>query len=127
MFERVSLRQRGYVMVSVALLLPVLCGFAALAVDLGMLMSARAAVRRAADAGALAGAFTFVVDPTSPQPATAEQHATSTAQRIANVIFFIALLQSCWDREFSKSFERQDTPNICPGQASGDAGPGNRI
>jgi len=85
MFERVSLRQRGYVIVSVALLLPVLCGFAALAVDLGMLMSARAAVRRAADAGALAGAFTFVVDPASPQPATAEQHATSVA--VSNNIF----------------------------------------
>jgi Flp pilus assembly protein TadG len=73
------MRQRGYVMVTLAGLLFVLLGFSALVVDLGILYSARTSAQRAADAAALAGAFTFVVDPTSPQPATATQHAQQAA------------------------------------------------
>ncbi len=72
-------RQNGYVIVSVALTLALLCGFAALAVDLGLFLSARTSAQRAADAAALAGAFTFIVQPTAPQPETAQQHAISTA------------------------------------------------
>jgi Flp pilus assembly protein TadG len=77
------MRERGYVIVTVAALLVVLLGFSALAVDLGILYSARTSAQRAVDAAALAGAFTFVVDPTSPQPATATQHAQQTAVKNA--------------------------------------------
>jgi hypothetical protein len=69
----------------VAIALTVLMGFAALAVDIGVLHSARASAQRAADAAALAGAFTFVVDSTSPQPGAAVTHAVSVAT--SNTIF----------------------------------------
>lgn len=71
--------QKGYVIVTTALLLVVLLGFGALAVDVGLLYSARTAAQRAADAAALAGAFTFVVNPASAQPSTAYDNAMSTA------------------------------------------------
>jgi hypothetical protein len=72
-------RGGGYVVVSVALTIVVLCAFAALAVDVGVLFGARTASQRAADSAALAGAFTFVVQPTAPQPATARDHALAAA------------------------------------------------
>jgi hypothetical protein len=50
----------GWVMVFVALSLVVLCGFIALAVDVGSFVSARTSAQRAADAAALAGALTYV-------------------------------------------------------------------
>ncbi len=53
---RVSERQRGSVMLMVALMLPVLLGIAALAVDVGRIMLVKDELRRAAEAGALAGA-----------------------------------------------------------------------
>ena len=62
--------QDGYILASTAMLLVVLLGFVAVGVDLGVLFSARTAAQRAADAAALAGAFTFIVDPTAPQPTT---------------------------------------------------------
>lgn len=71
--------QKGYVIVTVAVLMVVLVGFIALGTDVGMLQSARASAQRAADSAALAGAFSFVVDTTSPQPATAKDHAVSVA------------------------------------------------
>jgi len=71
--------EAGYVAVSVALAIVLLCGFAALAVDLGVLMAARSAAQRAADAGALAGAFTFVSQPQAPQPDRAREHALATS------------------------------------------------
>ena len=76
--------EKGYVAVVVAALLVVLFGFTSLAVDVGVLYTSRTAAQRAVDAAALAGAFTFVVHPTAPQPATARQHALSvaTAQRV---------------------------------------------
>src|SRR5438093_628052 len=74
-----SMKNQGYVLVTFAILLSVLLGFSALAVDLGIMNSARTSAQRAADAAALAGAFTFIVDPTSPQPATATQHAQQAA------------------------------------------------
>lgn len=72
-------KQLGYVVVTVALLLVVFLGFGALAVDVGVLFSARTAAQAAADAGALAGAFTFVTNTSDPQPSTAYDHAMSTA------------------------------------------------
>jgi len=71
--------ERGYVLVTVAMAMVALLGFVALAVDVGFLYSKRTNYQRAADAAALAGAFTYVVEPVSPQPATAQAHATATA------------------------------------------------
>src|SRR5437867_12298007 len=72
-------REKGHVAVMVAALLVVLFGFTSLAVDVGVFYTSRTAAQRAVDAAALAGAFTFVVNPTAPQPATARQHALSVA------------------------------------------------
>ena len=77
---------KGFVIIMVALLLVVMLGFAALAIDVGMLFTARTAAQRAADAAALAGAFTFVVSPGAIQPDTASSHALDVARsaRILN-------------------------------------------
>jgi hypothetical protein len=56
----------------------VLFGFVALAVDVGVLYSARTAAQRAADAAALAGALVFAVD-TTPQVADIQAKAVATA------------------------------------------------
>ena len=74
----------GYVLVTVAVLLVVLLGFTALAVDVGVLYGARTQGQGAADAAALAGAFTFVLNPLAPQPATAQNEATQAA--VANKV-----------------------------------------
>jgi hypothetical protein len=67
--------QGGYVLPATAVLLVVLLGFTALAVDIGVLLGARTAAQRAADAGALAGAFSFAVNQIAVQPDTAQAHA----------------------------------------------------
>jgi hypothetical protein len=72
-------QQQGFVMVMVALTLVILIGFVALGVDSGALYSARTAAQEAADAAALAGAFTFINNPTATQPTT----ATNFAKQIA--------------------------------------------
>ncbi len=71
--------QRGYVVLTVALLTVVLVGMAALAVDVGVLLDSRTTAQQIADSAALAGAFSFVVNPTSPQPDTAIDYARTTA------------------------------------------------
>jgi len=71
--------EAGYVAVSVALSIVLLCAFAALAVDVGVLLASRSAAQRAADSAALAGAFTFVTQPWAPQPARATEHALGAA------------------------------------------------
>ena len=71
--------QRGYVLVMVALVLVILVGFVALAVDSGFLVDSRTAGQGVADSAALGGAFTFVTSPTAPQPLTATTHATAIA------------------------------------------------
>ncbi|MFB3903044.1 MAG: pilus assembly protein TadG-related protein [Acidobacteriota bacterium] len=76
---RANAGSQGFVMVSVAILLIVLLGFAALAIDVGMFYTSRTAAQRAADTAALAGAFTFVASPSAPQPATARSHALDVA------------------------------------------------
>lgn len=76
---REPVKQKGYVIVTVALTLALLSGFAALALDWGLLLSARTAAQAAADSAALAGAFTFVVQPLAPQPQTARELALSAA------------------------------------------------
>src|SRR5439155_17548458 len=87
--RRTVMKNQGSIIVTLAILLFVLLGFSALAVDLGVLYSARTAAQRAADAAALAGAFTFIADPTSPQPATAAQQAQQTA--LSNAILGTSL------------------------------------
>ena len=73
-------RERGMTLILVALCIVVFIGIAALAVDVGVLYTARTSAQHAADAGALAGAFTFVDNPLAPQPDTAKD----AAFRIAN-------------------------------------------
>jgi hypothetical protein len=72
--------ERGMTLILVALCIVVFIGIAALAVDVGVLYTARTSAQHAADAGALAGAFTFVDNPLAAQPAT----AVDAAVRIAN-------------------------------------------
>jgi Putative Flp pilus-assembly TadE/G-like len=57
---RTAGRERGATLVLVAVSLVVLLSAAALAIDLGILYVARSEAQRAADAAALAGAYTFV-------------------------------------------------------------------
>ena len=75
-----SKKQEGYVVIVVAALLAALTSFLALAVDIGVLYSARTSAQEVADAAALAGAFTFSpYYPDSPQPQTASNHALRVA------------------------------------------------
>jgi len=62
----------------VALCIVVLFAMAALAIDLGILYTARTSAQHAADAAALAGAFTFT-NSAAPQPASAREAAIATA------------------------------------------------
>jgi Flp pilus assembly protein TadG len=62
----------------VALFIVVLFAFAALAIDLGILYTARTSAQHAADAGALAGAFVFANSP-NPAVTTVANSAISTA------------------------------------------------
>jgi Flp pilus assembly protein TadG len=79
MKTRTSEQEQGFILVVVAAILIVLIGFVALGVDTGALYSARTSAQEVADAAALAGAFTFVNDPTAAQPATATNAATQVA------------------------------------------------
>lgn len=71
-------RQRGMTLPLVALFIVVLFAFAALAIDLGILYTARTSAQHAADAGALAGAYTFI-NPNVLQPASAQNAAVAVA------------------------------------------------
>ena len=72
--------QKGFVLILVAAVLIVLIGFVALGVDAGTLYSARTSAQEVADAAALAGAYTFITNPTDPQLAT---FARDTAIQVA--------------------------------------------
>ncbi len=71
--------QKGMSVAMVALCIVVLFAMAALAVDLGVLFTARTSAQHAADAAALAGAFTFIAPPNAPQPSSAQNAAVATA------------------------------------------------
>ncbi len=74
--------QKGYVLITLAFLLVVLLGFAALAVDVGMMYAAHTSAQRAADAAALAGAWTLSNNRHATDPAAlAITRAKSTAAR----------------------------------------------
>jgi len=69
MKESTQDKQKGFVLVVVAIMLIALVGFVALGVDTGALYSARTSAQEIADAAALAGAFTYIKDPESDSPA----------------------------------------------------------
>ncbi|MGE0405620.1 MAG: pilus assembly protein TadG-related protein [Candidatus Korobacteraceae bacterium] len=71
--------QRGVTLLLLMLSIIVLFAIAAMAVDLGILYTARTSAQHAADAAALAGAFTFVNTPTAIQPQAAQTAAASVA------------------------------------------------
>ena len=68
--------QRGMTLITVCLLLFALLAIAAICIDLGILYTARTSAQHAADAGALAGAYTFRT-PTMVQPTAAKQAAVA--------------------------------------------------
>src|SRR4051812_26449448 len=70
--------ERGMTIAMVALCIVVFFAMAALAIDLGILYTARTSAQHAADAAALAGAFTFT-NTVAPQPASATEAAIATA------------------------------------------------
>ncbi|HXE89936.1 MAG TPA: Tad domain-containing protein [Terriglobales bacterium] len=72
-------RERGMTIVMLAVFLVVLFAMAALAVDLGFAYTARTSAQHAADAGALAGAYTFAFTGLS-QPGAAIDAARAAAQ-----------------------------------------------
>src|SRR5213594_2418466 len=75
-----SKKQEGFVLVVVAIVLIVLVGFLALAIDIGVLYSARTLAQEVADAAALAGAYTYIDNPTAPNLA---QLAHDSALQVA--------------------------------------------
>jgi Flp pilus assembly protein TadG len=77
---RAKEQPRGFVLVMVSLVLVILIGFVALGVDAGVAYSGRTSAQAAADAGALAGAFTFVV-----HGAATEDEVRAKAMAAANV------------------------------------------
>ncbi len=78
MSRRQLKRERGVTLVMVALFIVVLFAMAALAIDLGVLYTARTSAQHAADAAALAGAYSFLI-PNASQPAAAQNAAVSIA------------------------------------------------
>ena len=66
--------ERGVTIAMVAIFIIVLFIVAALAIDMGLLYTARTSAQHAADAAALAGAFTFL-NPAAVQPAAAQNAA----------------------------------------------------
>lgn len=71
-------RQSGSAVVLTAILLTTLCGVAAMAIDVGIWCTAMSGAQNAADAAALAGAFTFL-KPANAQPAAAQAAAIAVA------------------------------------------------
>jgi Flp pilus assembly protein TadG len=67
-------RERGVTLPLTALFLVVLFVFAAMAIDMGIAYTARTSAQHAADAAALAGAYTFG-NPTASQPSAAQSTA----------------------------------------------------
>lgn len=71
-------RQRGMTVAMLAIFIVGLFGMAALAIDLGILYTARTSAQHAADAAALAGALTFT-SPVAVQPLAAQEAAIAAA------------------------------------------------
>jgi len=77
--------ESGAVGIVVALMLTVLCGFMALALDVGHLLMARAELQRTADAAALAGA-TGLLPYTNPGPTTQTPNWLQAQQKAHTII-----------------------------------------
>jgi len=77
--------ESGYVLVTVAAMLVVLIGFTGLALDLGTMLSARTQMQRAADAAALAGAYSLVVAPTDENGLFNGDVASAKAVQVATL------------------------------------------
>jgi hypothetical protein len=76
--RRSDIRTRGITIPMTAISIFALLAIAALAIDMGMLYTARTSAQHAADAAALAGAFTFM-NTAAPQPSSATTAAINTA------------------------------------------------
>jgi Flp pilus assembly protein TadG len=72
--------ERGMTLVMVAISILLLMAMAALAVDVGVLYTARTSAQHAADSAALAGAYTFL-NSTQPQPDSARNAAIAAAAK----------------------------------------------
>lgn len=70
--------ERGFTMITVAVSITALLALAALAVDMGLIYTARTHAQHAADAAALAGAYTFTNN-LAVQPAAAREAAIAAA------------------------------------------------
>lgn len=79
----VGARERGAVLVQVALAMTVLGGFCAMSIDFGLLMAARGQVQTAADAGALAGAIALGFDEVGP---VTDVKKSASAVAVANLV-----------------------------------------
>jgi uncharacterized membrane protein len=73
-------RERGMTVPMLALFIVVLIFMAALAVDMGLLYTARTSAQHAADPAALAGAFTFVTNPTASSSDATSAALTSATE-----------------------------------------------
>jgi Putative Flp pilus-assembly TadE/G-like len=73
-------KQRGMTLAMVAISLTALLALAALAIDMGMLYTARTSAQHSADAAALAGAFTFT-NPVAAQPDAARTAAKNIGDK----------------------------------------------
>lgn len=80
-------QQRGISVALVTLMLTGLCGMAALAVDVGVLYTTKNSEQNAADAAALAGAFTYLTpQPSASAAVTAAQNAAIGMARANSVL-----------------------------------------
>jgi Flp pilus assembly protein TadG len=86
MRSKIAAGQRGLTVPMLALFIVILLTFAALAVDLGVLYSARTGAQAAADAAALAGAFTFVTQPNAADKVQTAKDAAITVASQSSIL-----------------------------------------
>jgi Flp pilus assembly protein TadG len=79
-------RKHGFTVPMLALFIVILFAFAALAVDVGVLYTARTAAQHAADSAALAGAFTFRTQPTAVDKVAAAREAAIAVAAKSSVL-----------------------------------------
>jgi hypothetical protein len=100
---RLARGQRGIVVIQVALLLVVLLGFGAFAIDYGVLCVARAQAQNAADAGALAAATALAFDNMRFPAVAAEPNARAVAAEFP-----------IWQQPSVVEFSACADPTTCP-------------
>ncbi len=92
-------RRRAVAIVTIAVTVPVLLGFAALTVDVGWMYNVRAQLQHTADAAAHAGALLLPVDGQSAR-AAAHQAAVTNYPGSGTILADADLLLGNWDSEF---------------------------